>query len=93
MPQLRVKEPFGTFGPEGRLFSAGDLVDDKDPVVKNRAHLFEPAEEAVARKGRTSAPVEKATAEPGEKRSVGPAPEEKAPAKKAAKKASAKKES
>ncbi len=45
-----------------RLVRVGDIVDDSDPVVRDRADLFEQV-------AATSSPlVEKATAVPGEKR-------------------------
>ena len=53
----------------------GQLFDSKDPLVKGREHLFDPVEDsakkaATKRKSttRAKAPVEQATAAPGEKR-------------------------
>jgi hypothetical protein len=46
-----------------RFIAAGDLVDDDDPVVAGREHLFEEASV-------TNRPIEQATAEPGEKRAA-----------------------
>lgn len=48
-----------------RVVTAGELVDDSDPVFKGRAANFEAVEDAVAQQK-----VERATAAPGEKRSV-----------------------
>ncbi|MFD3333518.1 hypothetical protein ACFWV1_12860 [Streptomyces sp. NPDC058700] len=61
-----------------RLVNAGDLIDDSDPVVTGREALFGSIEDHVAGKAR---PVEQATAEPGEKRSVGRPPTKRPPAK------------
>lgn len=71
-----------------RVITAGQLVDDKDPVVKGREANFEDVETYVSdHKPR----VEQATADPGEKRSVGqPAKKAAAPAKKTAAKAEGK---
>lgn len=66
-----------------RVVTAGQLIDDSDPVVKGREASFEDVETYVSeRKSR----VEQATADPGEKRSVGrpAAKKASAPAKKAA---------
>lgn len=77
MATLRVRGSFACIyqGVE-EVFAAGRLVDASDPVVKGREHLFEPVEVAASRQslmGRTApAPVEQATAAPGEKRSVAP---------------------
>jgi hypothetical protein len=54
---LRARE---TFHANGRLVVAGGEVDEKDPIVSGREHLFEPAGPV----------VEQATAAPGEKRAV-----------------------
>jgi hypothetical protein len=69
MAILRVRESFFC-NRDGlpRVYSAGELVDSGDVVVKGREHLFE-AVEATAE--RTTPPaVEQATAAPGEKRHV-----------------------
>lgn len=88
MATLRVKESFSLMSdPSGRVYCAGDLVDSSDPVTKKREHLFEPAFDEADRRAKSGS-VETATAAPGEKRSVSPAP-----AKKATKAAPAKKES
>jgi hypothetical protein len=48
MSILRVKEAFAVLSdPSGRVYSTGDLVDENDPLVKGRAHFFEPAETGV----------------------------------------------
>lgn len=58
-----------------RMYTVGLLVDDKDPIIKGREHLFEDVETHVAEKAARQAPrVEQATAGPGEKRSVSPRP-------------------
>ncbi|MGV0785115.1 hypothetical protein [Mycolicibacterium sp. XJ775] len=76
MAIVRAKEPFSYIDSQGvpRIVSPGQLLDDGDPAVIKRAHLFEPVEVAAARA------TETATAAPGELRSVA----KKAPAKKAA---------
>lgn len=60
---LRAKETF--FTTANLMVTAGDLVADKDPIVKGREHLFEPVESAVK-----PSSVESATANPGEARTV-----------------------
>lgn len=68
-----------------RMVTVGQLVDASDPVIKGREALFEDVETHVSEKAARPAPqVERATAEPGEKRSVTP------PRKTAAKKTAAK---
>lgn len=55
-----------------RMYTVGQLVDASDPAVKGRESLFEDVETHMADKAARQAPrVEQATAEPGEKRSVG----------------------
>lgn len=55
-----------------RMYTVGQLVDASDPVIKGREGLFEDVETHMADKAARQAPrVEQATAEPGEKRSVG----------------------
>lgn len=66
MAKLRCRTSFYDI-PSGYVFPAGSLVDADSPVVARHPHLFE-------------APVEQATAAPGEKRAVRP---RKAAAKKA----------
>jgi hypothetical protein len=62
-----------------RMYTVGQLVDASDPVIKGREGLFEDVETHMADKAARQAPqVEQATADPGERRSVG------RPAKKAA---------
>jgi hypothetical protein len=76
MGMLRVKEPFAcTYRGVEEVFGSGRLVDSKDPVVKGREQFFESVEAASSR---MSAGIEAATAAPGEKRSVHPAPAKKA---------------
>lgn len=78
MPILRVKEAFSVLSdPNGRVYTPGVLVNADDPIVKGREVYFEPVEVAASR----HAPVEQATAAPGERRSV----TKKAAAKKSAK--------
>lgn len=76
----RVKEPFAIAGSDGahRIFSAGDLVDSTDSAYTGREHLFEDLGVAVDRKAETqtsathASNVERASAEPEEKRDVRP---------------------
>lgn len=76
----RVKEPFALGGKDGahRIFNVGDLVDTSDSAYKGREHLFEDLELAVGRKAEPQTSithpshVERATAEPEEKREVRP---------------------
>lgn len=65
-----------------KVMRPGQLVQDDDPVMKGREHLFEDIEEYMHRQ---SPQVEEATAEPGARRSL------RLPRKQAAKKAAAKK--
>ncbi len=60
---LRAKETF--FTTSNLVVVRGDLVDDNDPIVKGREHLFESIESAVK-----PSSVEQATAAPGKRRSV-----------------------
>lgn len=56
-----------------RMYNVGQLVDSSDPVIKGREALFEDVETHVAEKAaHRSSGAERATAEPGEKRSVQP---------------------
>lgn len=76
----RVREPFAVATEDGahKIFAAGDLVDTSDPAFKGREHLFEDLGVAVERKSepQTSAThasaVERATAEPEERREIRP---------------------
>lgn len=60
-----------------RTITVGMLVDAADPVCKGRERLFEPVADAAARLGkdrkvdRAASIVESATAEPGERRTLG----------------------
>lgn len=78
MSLIRCREPFSA-DVDGvpRTVAAGALVDESDPIVKGREALFETVDDYAARTNRVR-PVEAATAEPGEKRSVEPKPERKA---------------
>ncbi len=69
MAVLRCIEPFA-FSDKGveRVVRAGDLVDDKDPLVKGRERWFETVDANVGRM--TDRSVEQATAAPGEKRTT-----------------------
>ena len=49
-----------------RVINEGALVEDGDPILAGREHLFETVEAHVS--GRAGGPVEQATAAPGEKR-------------------------
>ncbi|MFG2328253.1 hypothetical protein ACGFMM_01370 [Streptomyces sp. NPDC048604] len=51
-----------------RVVTAGQLVDENDPIVRGREVNFEDVETYVSER---KARVEQATAEPGERRSVG----------------------
>ena len=70
MAVLRCTEAFAITEKNGvaRVLRPGDLVEDKDPVVKQCPHAFEPVEANAAQA--TSRAVEQATAAPGETRTV-----------------------
>lgn len=77
MKILRVRDSFMYYGPGyQRMFCAGDLVDGDDPAVKGREELFQPVEDFVQQQtdrkqvGLRGRMVERATAEPGERRTV-----------------------
>lgn len=55
-----------------RVIRAGDLVEDTDPVMQGRTHLFETVEDHVAQRQPQQPQVETATAEPGEQRNLTP---------------------
>lgn len=83
MKILRVRDSFMYYGPGyQRMFCAGDLVDSEDPAVKGREQLFQPVEDFVQQRrdrpqiGLRGRVVERATAEPGERRNVNPLPPE-----------------
>lgn len=69
-----VREPFSFDLPNGVpvIMRRGALVNDDDPAFQGREHLFEPAEEVADRQ--TPPPVERATAAPGELRTVSTSP-------------------
>lgn len=72
MAVKRAKEAFAVVA-DGvpRVVRAGDLLDDRDPVVKAHKHLFEDvAANNKPYETRESEPTEQATAKPGEKRSA-----------------------
>lgn len=75
----RVTEPFAVWR-DGMpaTYTAGMLVDDKDPILKTHKHLFEDVSAAV--KARPTRGVETATADPGEPRSLTPPTEPQRPA-------------
>ncbi|MER7212459.1 hypothetical protein ACFYY8_33615 [Streptosporangium sp. NPDC001559] len=50
-----------------RVVPVGHLVEDGDPLLVGREHLFEPVETHLARR---EPAVEQATAAPGERRSI-----------------------
>ena len=52
-----------------RVVRAGDLVEDPDPVMTGRTHLFEAVEAHVSQR-QPHAGVESATAAPGEQRDL-----------------------
>jgi hypothetical protein len=72
MSVMRCKNTFFAVvdGRERRV-RAGELLGSDDPVVKRFSSSFEPVEEYVAKHRAAEPVVERATAEPGEKRSVG----------------------
>lgn len=88
----RCKHPFVAYlNGRPRVLHVGDLVDEDDPVMRGRTHMFEDVEATVPHRAEPA--VEQATAEPGERRSVTRPPAKKtaAPAKKTAAAAGAKK--
>lgn len=65
----RCKAAFVMYeGGRPRVFNPGALLDESDPVVKEHPGSFEDVETYVS--DRAKPPVEQATADPGEKRSV-----------------------
>lgn len=69
----RATQPFTAYiDGMPRVVRAGDLVEDTDPVMQGRAHLFETVEEHVAQRQPQQPQVETATAEPGEQRNLTP---------------------
>lgn len=80
----RCKTSFAvSVGGVPRVMKAGALVQDDDPVIRGREHLFEDVDTFV-QKQRTRA--EAATAEPGERRSLSKPAKKTAAVKTAAKK-------
>ncbi|MFD4934500.1 hypothetical protein [Streptomyces virginiae] len=65
-------------GGSPRVYAGGQLVDDKDPVLKTHGHLFEDVETHVA--ARKARAVESATAGPDELRTLTPPSEPDPPA-------------
>lgn len=53
-------------------FTAGQLVDDKHPILKSHKHLFEEPSGSRPASAFTLKPVEQATADPGQQRSLTP---------------------
>lgn len=71
MGVLRAREGFSyDNGGVPVVLRAGRLVDEDDPAVKGREHLFEPAEDVVSRTSGVAAAVETTTAIPGERRTI-----------------------
>jgi hypothetical protein len=71
MATLRCKEPFSAdIDGVPRTIPGGALIDSSDPIVKGREHLFETVDVYMAGRESKAAPVESASAAPGEKRSV-----------------------
>lgn len=70
---LRCIESFATTtNGRNRVIREGNLVRDDDAIVEGREHLFETVEENVEGfRSRPEPVVERATAEPGERRRVG----------------------
>lgn len=76
---VQNKEPF-TAWPDGtpRTIRRGEIITTDDPIYKGREHLFETLDEHAAREAQQrqamgitpSAPVERMTAAPGERRRV-----------------------
>jgi hypothetical protein len=74
MAILRCTEAFATTqNGVPVVCNPGQLVESTDPLVKGHEQWFEPVEVTVAR-ATPPAPVEQATAAPGEKRSTPRAP-------------------
>lgn len=75
MTTLRANESFTAYdrkNGEMRSIAVGALVDSNDSVVKGRESLFTKVDEYVEKYGRRDRKtVERASAEPGEKRSIG----------------------
>jgi len=87
MTTLRAKGPFTAFvNGQALPVPAGELLDSSHPVVQGREELFEKVEDFVNNVGRKTSVsrddkprrsevlMERATSEPGEKRSVSPKP-------------------
>jgi hypothetical protein len=65
----RCKASFSAvIGGAPRVINEGTLVEDGDPILTGREHLFETVETFMS--DRSAPPVEQATAEPGERRTV-----------------------
>ena len=87
MTTLRAKGPFTAYvNGQALNVPAGELLDSSHPIVQGREGLFEKVEDFVNSVGRKTSVsrgdkprpsevlMERATAEPGEKRSVAPKP-------------------
>ena len=77
MSLLRARCSFVVRGPDGARHAVreGDLVDSEDAVIDGRVELFDPAEASARvvfgpKRSRAEKVVEKATAAPGEKRTL-----------------------
>lgn len=69
MPIKRCKASFSvSVNGTPRVVTAGTLLDGADPVIKGREALFEDVDTYMTE--RAPQPVERATAEPGERRSL-----------------------
>lgn len=73
MSIMRCKSTFfAVLKGQERRVRTGELLSSDDPVVKQHAPYFESVEEHLANKAAMAEPVvERATAEPGEKRALG----------------------
>lgn len=69
MPIKRCKASFSvSVNGVPRVITAGTLLDTSDPVIKGREALFEDVDTYMSE--RAPQPVERATAEPGERRNL-----------------------
>ena len=66
---LRANQSFEALTPSGPVWvKAGTIVDDNDPIAAGRGDLFVPVVPTYRSPG--AAPVEQATAAPGERRTA-----------------------